>query len=296
MNIKSIRPMLGVNADLSKLQFPVIVSPKLDGIRAIVKDGVVYSRSGKPIPNKYIQQQFGSYHGLDGELIVGNSTDKNVFQNTVSGVMTEEGIPNVFYYVFDLWNTSLQYKQRLGILSNIVKDINKIESNVIRVESLYCNSLKEVELREQQYLQQGYEGLIIRNPNSYYKNGRSTVKEGGLLKLKRFKDGEAAVFGYNPLFHNNNPEELDELGYTIRSTAKNGMVELEALGSLEVLDIETGVAFNIGSGFTANQRKELWKEKEKLLGKIVKYKYFDVSILNAPRFPIFLGFRDKEDI
>ena len=55
-----------------------------------------------------------------------------------------------------------------------------------------------------------------------------------------------------------------------------------------------GVA--IGSGFTTNQRKELWKHKEELLGKIVKYKYFDVSILNAPRFPIFLGFRDKEDI
>ena len=116
------------------------------------------------------------------------------------------------------------------------------------------------------------------------------------VKLKRFKDGEAEVFGYSPLFHNNNPEELDELGYTVRSTSKSNMVELEALGSLEVLDIETGVAFNIGSGFTANQRKELWKHKEELLGKVVKYKYFDVSILNAPRFPIFLGFRDKEDM
>ena len=296
MNTKPIRPMLGVNADLSKLQFPVIVSPKLDGIRAIVKDGVVYSRTGKPIPNKHIQSLFGPYHGLDGELIVGNPTDKNVFQNTTSGVMTIEGTPNVSYYVFDMWNNSLQYKQRLHILNSFVDAVNLFSTKIDKVESLYCNSLKEVELREQQYLQQGYEGLIIRNPNSYYKNGRSTVREGGLLKLKRFKDGEAEVFGYNPLFHNNNPEELDELGYTIRSTAKNGMVELEALGSLEVLDMKTGLAFSIGSGFTANQRKELWKEKEKLLGKIIKYKYFDVNILNAPRFPIFLGFRDKEDM
>ena len=296
MNTKPIRPMLGVNADLSKLQFPVIVSPKLDGIRAIVKDGVVYSRTGKPIPNKHIQSLFGPYHGLDGELIVGNPTDKNVFQNTTSGVMTIESTPNVSYHVFDMWNNSLQYKQRLHILNSLVDAVNLFSTKIDKVESLYCNSLKEVELREQQYLQQGYEGLIIRNPNSYYKNGRSTVREGGLLKLKRFKDGEAEVFGYNPLFHNNNPEELDELGYTIRSTAKNGMVELEALGSLEVLDMKTGLAFSIGSGFTANQRKELWKEKEKLLGKIVKYKYFDVSILNAPRFPIFLGFRDKEDM
>ena len=296
MNTKLIKPMLGVNVDLDKLQYPVIVSPKLDGIRAIVKDGVVYSRTGKPIPNKYVQQQFSSYHGLDGELIVGSSTDKNVFQNTTSGVMTIEGSPIVSYYVFDLWNNSSQYKQRLKILTDIVKNINKVNNSLIRIESLYCNSLKEVELREQQYLQQGYEGLVIRNPNSYYKNGRSTIKEGGLLKLKRFKDSEAEVVGYSSLLHNNNPEELDELGYTIRSTSKSGMIELEALGSLEVSDIKTGLIFNIGSGFTANQRKELWKNKENLLGKIVKYKYFDVSILNAPRFPIFLGFRDKEDM
>lgn len=296
MNTKPVRPMLGVNANLDRLKCPVIVSPKLDGVRAIVKDGVVYSRSGKPIPNKYIQQQFSAYHGLDGELIVGSPLVKNVFQNTVSGVMTEDGSLNVFYHVFDVWNSSLPYKQRLGILNSIVKEINKTESNVVRVESLYCNSVAEVELREHQYLKQGYEGLIIRNPNSYYKNGRSTVKEGGLLKLKRFKDGEAEIFGYNPLLHNNNPKVIDELGYTVRSSSKSKVVELEALGSIEVLDMKTGVAFSIGSGFTSNERKELWKNKEELLGKIVKYKYFDISILNAPRFPIFLGFRDKDDL
>lgn len=294
MCIKPIRPMLGVNANLNKLQFPIIISPKLDGIRAIVKDGIVYSRSGKPIPNKYIQKLFNSYHGLDGELIIDNPTDKNVFQKTTSKVMTIKGTPNVFYYVFDLWNELLPYKQRLELLNNKIHSINK--NNIIKIESLYCNSLKEIELREQQYLQQGYEGLVIRNPNSYYKYGRSTLKEGGLLKLKRFKDNEAKVFGYSPLFHNNNPEELDELGYTIRSTSKNGMVELEALGSLEVFDMKTGISFNIGSGFTINQRKELWKEKKKLLGKIVKYKYFDVTTSNTPRFPIFLGFRNKKDI
>ena len=40
----AIRPMLGVNApkDLSTLHYPMYLSPKLDGVRAIVKDGVVY--------------------------------------------------------------------------------------------------------------------------------------------------------------------------------------------------------------------------------------------------------------
>ena len=146
--------MLGVNADLSKLQFPVIISPKLDGIRAIVKDGVVYSRTGKPIPNKYVQDLFSHFNGLDGELIVGNPTDKNVFQNTTSGVMSIEGMPNVFYYVFDKWDSPLQYKQRLALLNKTLWVINRTEGNIIKVESLYCNSLKEVELREQQYLQQ----------------------------------------------------------------------------------------------------------------------------------------------
>ena len=75
-----IKPMLATEADFNKLRYPVCAQPKLDGIRVIIKNGVVYSRSLKPIPNKHIQALFGNLHGVDGELIVGDVTAQDVFQ------------------------------------------------------------------------------------------------------------------------------------------------------------------------------------------------------------------------
>ena len=91
-------------------------STKLDGIRAVVIDSIVYSRSLKPIRNKYVQHLFGKeeYNGFDGELIVGDVYAKDVFQKTTSGVMSEEGTPNVKFYVFDDFSEpTFTYKERL---------------------------------------------------------------------------------------------------------------------------------------------------------------------------------------
>ena len=60
--------------------------------------------------------------------------------------------------------------------------------------------------------------------------------------------------------------------------------------------MHTGVEFSIGSGFTEEQRREIWNKKVELIGSIVKYKYFEVGVKDKPRFPIFLAFRDKKDM
>lgn len=80
----SFKPMLGKDADFNKLRFPLLASPKLDGVRAIIINGVVMSRSLKPIPNKHIQTLFADCEYLDGELIVGDPTSKTVYKDTVS--------------------------------------------------------------------------------------------------------------------------------------------------------------------------------------------------------------------
>ena len=46
---------------------------------------------------------------------------------------------------------------------------------------------------EEECLAEGYEGVMIRTPDSPYKCGRSTEREGWLLKIKRFEDAEAVV-------------------------------------------------------------------------------------------------------
>ena len=289
-----IKPMLGIAVDTTKLVFPVYASPKLDGIRVIIKDGKVLSRNGKPIPNLFIQSLLKTYHGLDGELIVGHPTHPNVFQLTTSGVMSIEGTPNVRLYVFDCWyaegGIDTRYNEVLKITQN--SPISDIEV----VPQIIVNSLEELYKFEEECLAKGYEGVMLRYPNAKYKNGRSTVKEGALLKLKRFSDSEAYVLGMEPLLRNHNEAVKNALGHTERSSHKDNMVADSLLGALHVKDIHTGVEFSIGSGFTEEQRIDIWNKQISIIGSIVKYKYFEVGVKDKPRFPIFLGFRDKRDI
>ena len=48
----TFKPMLACNVDLDKIQYPVIIQPKIDGVRALVLNGQVVGRSLKPFRNK----------------------------------------------------------------------------------------------------------------------------------------------------------------------------------------------------------------------------------------------------
>ena len=289
-----IKPMLGIAVDTTKLVFPIYASPKLDGIRVIIKDNQVLSRNGKPIPNVFVQSLLKSYHGLDGELIVGHPTHPNVFQLTTSGVMSIEGTPNVRLYVFDCWYAEGGIDARYNEVLKITQNSSIVDIEV--VPQIVINSLEELYKFEEDCLAKGYEGVMLRYPNAPYKNGRSTVKEGALLKLKRFSDSEAYILGMEPLLRNHNEPTKNALGHTERSSHIYNKVADDLLGALNVKDIHTGVEFSIGSGFTEEQRREIWNKQVELIGSIVKYKYFEVGVKDKPRFPIFLGFRDKRDI
>ena len=52
----------------------------------------------------------------------------------------------------------------------------------------------------------------------------------------------------------------------------------------------------IGTGFDAADRDDLWAEQDKLMGRIVKYKSFPVGVKDAPRHPVWLGFRHPDDM
>ena len=289
-----IKPMLGVNVELDKLTYPVYMSPKLDGIRVIIKDGKVLSRNGKPIPNLFIQSLLKTYHGLDGELIVGHPTHPNVFQLTTSGVMSIEGTPNVRLYVFDCWYAEGGIDARYNEVLKIIQNNPIIDIEV--VPQIIINSLEELYKFEEDCLAKGYEGVMLRYPNAPYKNGRSTVKEGALLKLKRFSDSEAIILSMEPLLRNHNEATKNALGYTERSSHIYNKVADDLLGALNVKDVRTGVEFSIGSGFTEEQRRDFWNRRDELIGSIVKYKSFAIGVKDKPRFPVFCGLRHFNDI
>lgn len=287
---KPFRPMLATDAELDKLRFPLLASTKLDGIRAVVRDGIVYSRSNKPIPNQYVQTLFGQYEHFDGELIVGDPTAKTVYRDTVSGVMSEDGDPAVSFYVFD----HIEYGDYPYAVRKQYIDFDTYDTVVLHSQ-VTINSVDELLKHEEAALVAGYEGLILRDPNAPYKQGRSTVKEGYLLKLKRFQDAEATVIGFEERMHNGNAATTDELGRTKRSSHKANKSGRGDLGAL-VCRTADGVEFNIGTGFTDSERARLWADRDQLHGRIAKFKFFPVGVKEAPRHPVFLGWRDVRDM
>lgn len=291
-----IKPMLAVEADLDNLTYPIYADVKYDGIRALVIDGVVYSRSMKPIRSKQIQQLYGKpeYNGFDGELIVGDPFAKDVFQRTTSSVMSEDKPDNVTFYVFDLWNMPNEdfrtRRQHLQINMRQYVCDNSIRSPSPRL----CENKEEV-LEELAKIEQlGGEGLILRSPYSGYKYGRSTQKQGWLLKVKFFEDGEFEVVGFEEKMHNTNVAKLNELGYSERSSAKDGLVPMDTLGSLVLKYGDT--TFKCGTGFDDALRKEIWLNRDMYIGKLAKIRYMTVGAKELPRVPSFQGFRSEDDL
>lgn len=295
-----LRPLLAAKTtddDLRRLPFPMLLSPKIDGIRALVRNGQLVGRSMKPIPNLHTQALFGrdELEGLDGELVVGNPWDSNLMQNTQSGVMSRGGKPNVSFHVFDKWDVAEPFNQRFDRAYALAAAYRYLE--VYAVPHEYVPSFEHLLLREMFYTQHGYEGVMLRKPSGVYKQNRSTLREGILLKVKRFEDAEATVIGYEPLYRNLNEAQEDERGFTKRSSHQANKEADELLGSLTVRCGTSGQVFSVGSGFDDATRRSAWAERESLIGRIVKYKTFKVTgVKDKPRFPIFLGFRDPRDL
>jgi DNA ligase-1 len=293
----AIKPMLAAKAP-DTFKFPLIASPKLDGIRCIVVGGIAMSRNWKPIPNRHVQKLLGTgkFDGFDGELGVGDPGAPDFYRVTMSAVMSEDGEPDFQYWIFDNLNQkTLGFKQRVASLIKLQSD-GALPYPGVLVEQTMISTQNELDTYERQCLGQGFEGLICRSVNGAYKHGRSTTSEGGMIKLKRFSDAEAEITGFEELLKNGNQATTDAFGHTERSSHKEGMIPQDMLGALIVKNCEGGAVFNIGSGFDIATRKALWADRKNLIGKIVKYKFFDGGNKDAPRFPIYLGFRDRSDM
>ena len=297
--MKLFRPMLAVTCeDITKLNYPVLASLKLDGIRASIHNSVVMSRSMKPIPSKAVQEKFGKaeYEGYDGEIIYGHYLDKNVFTKSTRVCMSHSlpddfNLQDINFYVFDTIGGGNCIER-----NNLINPHNSSTTGVHKLHQTPIDSVESLTKFEETALEQGAEGVMVKSPSGKYKQGRSTLKEGYLLKIKRFSDGEAVVIDFEEKLHNANEATVGELGQTKRSSHLENMVPMNTLGSLHVRDLVSSVEFNIGTGFDDLLRKEIWENKDSWLGKVVKYKHFVTGAVDKPRFPVFLGERMEEDM
>jgi DNA ligase-1 len=314
------KPMLAAKPDpaeldaaIAALKFPVLASPKLDGIRATVQGGKLLSRSLKPIPNLEMQKLWGrkELEGLDGEIIAGSPFGEGVFNRTTRVVMKRTAsVEGAAFYVFDSFDEKAPFSHRINTACDVTS-----QAGVSPIGHPIIKDLKALLAYEEKQLKKGYEGICVRDPNGLYKQGRSTLKEGGLVAIKRFVDAEAVVLDTYEQEENTNPKTMNELGKMRRSSHKAGKTGKDTLGGFTVrMLLETKgykvcdclfnkpcdrhPVFNIGTGvgLTDAYRKELWRQRKTLPGKIVKFRYQLIGTEAAPRQPIWLGWRDVIDM
>mgnify|MGYP001496645816 FL=1 len=289
MKIK--KPLLAGKFDPEKAKFPYAATPKIDGIRFLMVDGVALTRSFKPIRNEFLQKMLSSNlpDGIDGELTSGRT-----FQEC-SSIMRIKGEPDFKVWIFDFVNPKGEvklYKERMDELLKFDR------FNIPSYEILYPTIVSNQEQIDQlmiNNLNAGYEGLMLRDPNGIYKFGRSSVKENILLKVKEFMDDEAEIISFREKMINTNEGLKDNFGRTKRSSCQDGLKPSGTLGGF-ILRNSEGLEFSCGSGLNDSLRDEIWKNKSKYLGRLVKYKFMSKGIKELPRHPVFIGFRDETDL
>jgi DNA ligase-1 len=322
-------PMLAPNDDplkrptfFEELQLPLLCSPKLDGIRCLVKDDpysefsslddvpvsrsryVCKSRKFIDLPSAQVQEFFSSYRELDGELIVGEETDFDVYNRTQSYVMSADKFnEGLRFRVFDCAAESMKdvpFWSRLAHAEKLLKEYNDTfgvtaESHASIVKHIWIDTLDELLAYESGQLSLGYEGIMMRDPVGRYKHGRGTFNEGLIYKLKRFEDFEAVVVGFKERQHNTNEDVRDALGNAKRSQAKAGLIGAGIVGKIivdykgELLDVACGVMKH-------DECKALWEDGSKRIGSFAKIRSFGHGAKDKPRFMRFVGWRDKIDM
>lgn len=302
------KPMLAsvvTSEDLSKVEWPALASPKIDGIRVLIHPELgPVTRSFKTLPNVYTCESLKRIVGwtqLDGELIV--TDDKGfalTFNETQSALMSRGGQPRFVFCVFDcFFHPEDPYERRYNDTKSLVEEIGN--GQIRLVGHTPVASAESFANYASKCLEDGYEGACLRSLEGPYKSGRSTLRQGWLLKYKEWSDAEGIIIGFEERMHNANEDIKDHFGHAKRSSHKANMQPMGTLGAL-VLKTAWG-ELRVGTGFDDAQRQLIWNARTKAreeneiipyLGRTVVFKYQSYGMQDKPRFPVFKGFRDNE--
>ncbi|QIN95293.1 DNA ligase [Stenotrophomonas phage vB_SmaS_DLP_3] len=294
------KPHKACDAEVQHLRFPLIGMPKIDGVRGLVQDAKLYSRTLKLHPNLYSQARFGKeeYNGLDGELALDDPTGERQCNRSSSAIGRIKEEPDFTLWAFDLLTPEtegLGYTARLCLLKELVDELGVDHIQI--VPHVLITSQEELEAWEQTWLEEGYEGIILRDPEGKHKQGRSTARENGFLRIKRFTDSEGIVLEIKEGQSNGNEAQINELGRTKRSTHKENMKPNGLVGTIVMKDVYSGQVINVSPGnMTEDERKFYFENQDQIVGKIGKYKAFMYGVKVQPRFAGWLGFRNPEEM
>ena len=249
------------------------VQPKLDGIRVIadLATGNLYKRSGVEVKNcphinrDMLELGFAipGFQFVDGELY-NHQLEFSEINSYVSRTVNILDTECIQLHLFDMDGKD-SFQTRNWLLQKAIKETNnKIHnSSICSVETVKCISMDNVLARHKIFMEDGYEGTMLRLNHLPYEHKRSNQ----LYKIKDFTDSEFRIVGWN--------EEDNHPGY---------------LGSFEVAD-DVGNCFAVRPAVTREIRKEYWDDRISLIDATLTVRYQEISKDGIPRFPIGVDIR-----
>lgn len=292
------KPMLAANEriDLDNIRYPKLASGKIDGVRAICQGGKVLSRSLKESINPWVRRILGHsmFEGLDGELTVAGQ-GWNDFNTNQSRFMEQSDSKFSFiFHVFDDINLANEPAEdrKTALLDRVLNIPSDPAFAVVApflelrvVQQHYVTMPEEVASLYGSYRAEGYEGLILCDPNASYKHGRSTLKQEIMLKVKPNSDSEAEIIGLEEAMHN-----LD----AGNSKRQENLVPAGRTGKM--LCQWDDKVIRIGTGFDHTLATDMHNNPENYIGRLAKFKYMELTPDGQPRHAVFVGFRDRGDM
>jgi ATP-dependent DNA ligase len=269
-----------------KLPQIVYAQPKLDGMRTEgfvfdVQAGVLKTILGKPIPHlphitealkKLAKKLPPGFKFLDGELYSYDVSFEDIISICKQKSEPAENHEVVSLFVFDYVNDKQEpFEKRLEVLNDIAKKY--FDNKIIRLVETIQIDKDETEKYHDIYVQQGYEGIMLRDPKGLYEHKRSYK----LLKHKHFIDDEYKIVDF---------ESTDV------TTEEDGTFQM--LGALWFVDKKKD-RFKAGLKMSHKRRKEIWDNKKDYLGKMATVRYQNLTDEEqVPRFGVCVAIRDYE--
>jgi DNA ligase-1 len=258
-------------------------TPKLDGIRAFWTKNtpnVLWSRGGKEFVGlehvlediKKIIDVDDTIEFLDGELFAEKTEFSDIQGTVVSNVnYTQEDKNRIKYNIFAVGGDKFNATEDMQLkLINLAENHRYPNLNYILAQKIQ-NDAQKIRDMAKMYVDDGYEGIMLRHPKTSYEFKRSD----SLLKFKFFDEAD-----------------LDVVGMVEGAGKYEGMLgALVCNGVIDGKYIET----EVGTGFTDDQRNEFWLNKDTLVGRLAEIKFQEISSDSTGkfslRFPVFLKFK-----
>jgi DNA ligase-1 len=276
-----ITPMLPQYVStLQDISMPVFVTPKLEGLRCIISQGRLIGVE-HAISNERILELCRDLPELDGELVVGRERGGNVWARTVAGALRTEGDPEFTLWASDTIEEAyrhMPYRQRYGRVKTLVEQAGKPYLKLAPLQ--VCTEAQQVIMLERVAIEQGLDGVILRDPDAPYIYGSQDLDDPAMAVLKRYRMDYGVIV-----------DIIEEMRTQAGGRLPPPHVKLQPAGRARGLVVAHRVlgVFMLTEGIDHGQRARLWIDREKLYGRRV---CFRIHLSDKTRDPIFAGIED----